>query len=377
MKNFFDKLLAIQNGDSERSEDTINIFEILFHGDEEVTLHSRFISYLISSNSQYLQSFVEVVLGLNKNKKDINLDGCIVIPNGKDKLEYQEMDILILNEKERQAIIIENKINAGDSIHVDAKEGYKGQLERYYYTIVTGKDKNEKACTYKCDKDKSHVFYLTLHRQPSNETIGKLSEDGVFDSKKHVVNYHDIQSWLEKCLEIKADPFLISIIQQYLNLVKRMTTDNKKVLKITNLIADNEGYWESAYEFFKYFKDVKWHAIHRFFTELGKELNGHILNEGNIAKVAHHNKNEVLAIEFNHTGALMQIVNDEKGFTLKNESNGTWGCFSEEIRKIKFYEFSDKETFRILDNDNRKSIIDQIIKEVNEMYDKLPNKIKL
>lgn len=248
MQDFLEKLSVIEQTYKEKTyAGDINIFNILFYGHEEVTLHSRFISYLLSSNPVFLEVFVRDVLKIENEKFDTK--DCEVIPNEQNKSEYEEIDILIINDKEKQAIIIENKIHAEPSNHDGARTGYVGQLERYYNIITKGEDKNEKKCKYKCDEDKTYVYYLTLYKEPTDETIGELKEKGIFDSKKHKIDYYQIQKWLDLCVDKTDNPFLKTIIQQYLNLVKRITTDNDKALAITNLIAENENYWKKAYEY--------------------------------------------------------------------------------------------------------------------------------
>ena len=155
-------------------------------------------------------------------------------------------------------------------------------------------------------------------------------------------------------------------------------SDNKKALAVTDLIALKD-YWQSAFNnierFEDVYKDVKWHTIYRFFIELKQKLGNTeiaIPNEKNIAEIAHTNKlKKELKIIFNRNGTILQIVNDDKGFTLGNLSNGTWDYFSDGIKNIKFYNFSEKETFHIINNEHREWIIDKMIQEVDEKYDKL------
>lgn len=188
--------------------DSMNIFKVLFYGHEEVTLHSRFISYLLSlKEEKFLELFVRRILKLEEEKFIISHSE--VIPNEQNKTEYEEIDILILNENEKQAIIIENKINANDTIDEGQEKdsGYRGQLERYYNTIVRGVDKNNKPCKYKCDEDKTYVYYLTLYKEPTNATIGELQKKGIFNPEKHIINYYQIQEWLSLCIENKEKSF--------------------------------------------------------------------------------------------------------------------------------------------------------------------------
>lgn len=364
MQEFLDKLYEIEKNYNGQTEiETINVFNILFYGHEEVTLHSRFISYLLSLKEQnFLELFVREVLKIEEEKFDLN--NCEVTPNEQNKSEYEEIDILIVNEKKRQAIIIENKIHAEPSIHYDAKPGYKGQLERYYNTITKGEDKKKKKCKYKCDEDKTYVYHLSLYKKPTTETIGELEARGIFNSEIHTIDYYQIQRWLSLCIDKVDKSFLNTIIQQYLNLLKKMTTDNEKTLELLNLIGKNENYLQSAYVFSKHLNDVKWHTIHRFFTELTEKFKTQMPDEKSIIEVAHNNKKTILKIEFDYNGVSLQIVNDDKGFTLGNLTEGTWDYFSEEIKMIKFCDFSIHETFQIINNDYRNKIIEKISNEI-------------
>lgn len=71
--------------DNERKKNRFNVFTALFKENDEVKLHSRFISYLLSSNSGhgmedlFLKIFVRDILKIKEIEFDIN--SCEVIPN--------------------------------------------------------------------------------------------------------------------------------------------------------------------------------------------------------------------------------------------------------------------------------------------------------
>ncbi len=370
IQDFLDKLSAIeQKYRGKTKNEDINIFNILFHGHEEVTLHSRFISYLLSSNSIFLELFVREILKIDAKK--FNTNGCEVIPNKENKSEYEDIDILIINEQEKQAIIIENKIHAEPSIHKDAKAGYKGQLERYYNTIIKGEDKNERKCKYKCDEDKTFVYYLTLYKEPTDETIGELKEK--FKPEKHIIKYHIIQDWLTLCLEKAEKEFLKTIILQYLNTLINMINNDKIARELADVIAKNEN-WKAAMCFQNNFIHIKWHTIHRFWNELAEKLqkmNYKItkpLTDNMVTKVAHKNQNIPISIEFeNAAKTKFYIANDNKGFTYGNpENTQDFRYFRDKrLAEIKFFEFSNEGTFRLLNKENRDEIIETIVTLIN------------
>lgn len=368
MQEFLDKLFTIEEKHRGKTEsEGINIFNILFYGHEEVTLHSRFISYLLSSNSIFLELFIRKILKIEEEK--FNINNCEVIPNKQNKSEYEEIDILIVNEKEKQAIIIENKIHANPSIHKDAKDGYKGQLERYYNIITKGEDKKNRECKYKCDEDKTFVYYLTLYKEPTDKTIGELKDK--FNPKEHIIKYHKIQDWLRLCLGKTEDEFLKTIIQQYLNLIIKMINDDKIARELTNLIAIDNN-WKSTMCLQNNFRHIKWHTIDRFWNELTENLEKSNYNitksigDNVIAEVAHKNKNIPISIEFeNGDGTKFYIANDDKGFTFGNLTKGKWDYFSNErLKEIKFFEFANEETFKLLNKDNRDEVIKILISEI-------------
>ncbi len=370
MELFLENVFKLIKTDKSEDIDDINIFNILFQGHEEVNLHSRFISYLLSlKEHNFLNLFLEHVLKLHDS--DFSIDGSEVIPNLNNKTEYEEIDILIFNENKKQAIIIENKINANASFHNKAQSGYQAQLERYFNTVTKGKDKFNIPIINPINSkpENTFVYYLTLYKPLTAEIIGDLIKNKIFDPNNNIINYYHIQEWLQLCLSELHESFLKTIINQYLNIVKKMTTDNKKALLITDLMAENHTFNESAFELFKHFKDIKWHTIHRFFNELSEKFHTSPPDEKQITEVAHSNKKTELKITFDYNGKTLQIVNDIKGFTIGNVTLGEerWGYFkSDEINKIKFFDFSLNETFQVINNKYRKHVIETIVQEVED-----------
>src|SRR5690606_25955059 len=102
----------------------------------------------------FLKLFVQLVLKI----EDFDFENCTV------EREYKDIDILIYNKQ--QAIIIENKIFAGDRPR---------QLERYYEIIFNeGIDHKRKEII---QPDQIHIVYLALtKRYPSKFTLGKIEE---------------------------------------------------------------------------------------------------------------------------------------------------------------------------------------------------------
>ncbi|MDR2836871.1 MAG: PD-(D/E)XK nuclease family protein [Bacteroidales bacterium] len=387
MELFLSKLSEIEDKYKKEKEnkEQFNVFTALHNQFDERRLHSRFISYLLSLNLEsgkiFLEAFIKQIPQINNFLENADWANIEVAPNEKNKSEFENIDIFIWNKKTNQEIIIENKIFAGDSNHQGNKIGYNGQLERYYNTVTTGEDKDEKPVYYegnKCKCDKTFVVYLTLNAdKPSSDSRGEtLQESDVI-----CISYREeIKRWLEKCIEITQDKVLLrDSIQQYLDLTIKITNDVEKALKLKNEIAKNiDLAWQNKEKIIELedFKHVKWHTVHEFWTELAKQLKIEMpetLNKG-ITKVTHYNSNKTkLIIRFTFHNEELQIVNDAKGFTLGNLTQGRWGAFSEKIPNIKFCNFEKEDTFHLINEQYREEIIAKIITAAYERYDKLEN----
>lgn len=365
LKEYFEKQL------SKKKEIKFNIFSALHDIKEERRLHSRFIAYLLSRNSnhgmgnEFLKLFVKSVL-----KIEFDCENCKV----EIETEYKDIDIFIYNDE--QAIIIENKIYAGDQPR---------QLERYKEVIQNENKYND-----------IFIIYLTLDgRPPSNDSMGKtlkLSDIICCDYTKK------INEWLKECITIseRKDSLLSQTIYQYKELVTELTSNVKQAEKNKEKISENiKEAWElevkerffTKKESAEIFKHVKWHTVADFINELETALikiGAEIIKKPNldeVRKVTHNNsKREKLIIKFEFNGAILQVVNDfQNGFTLAkidgNPETWRWGYFSNEINEIKdirFCDFSQEKTFYIIDNERRRKLIENIIKEiVPEKYNDL------
>lgn len=381
-EEFLKQLSEIENNYEvgKENKNDFNFFNVMYKGTEEVELHSRFISFLLSPTSShkqddFLKLFVRDILDIKE--KDFDLNHCEVYPNEQQKKEYKGIDILLIN-KVKQAVIIENKIHADDSNHYDRNDEYSGQLDRYYHTIKTGIDKdNNNDVDFQCDV--VHIFYLTLYKKPTPKSLGTLIGKNI---AVHVIEYKDvIPKWLEQCKEAARNEFLKTIIEQYRSIVIKIASDNEKALKITNLIAENENYWQYAARISpEQLKHVKWHTVHRFFKELKEELINAKFTDiqtptnDEVTEVTHKRGKEI-KISFKMDGIQLYLCSDIIGFTLGNLTKGNWGYLDDDelskISKINFCNFSNKETFHIINNKYRKEIIKEIVEKVAKQYDKV------
>ncbi len=178
-------------------ENDFNIFSILKKEHDEKYLHSRFIYEILNPSGIhnkgdiFLRSFLETVGISDFAKEDISVER-----------EYKKIDICITNSR-KQAIIIENKIDAEDQDR---------QLQRYYETMEEN------------GFDDIKVIYLTLSGyEPSPQSMGSLEKNK--DELILTVSYNtDIDNWLEKCIKEAATfPILRETFVQYRILIQKLT----------------------------------------------------------------------------------------------------------------------------------------------------------
>src|SRR5690606_12596892 len=117
------------------------------------------------------------------------------------------IDILIYNETSENAILIQNKIYAGDSNNKNEIEGsfpedYKGQLQRYYNTITRGIDCNMNPIEAKYKKAVKQVVYLTFNRHKASVESCK---DVPLDKLNCIDYTTHINDWLLACMQESAD----------------------------------------------------------------------------------------------------------------------------------------------------------------------------
>ena len=219
-----------------------NLFNILGLWSDEVRLHSAFLAELLNPKgkhglkSRFLQAFIEIINSSQKLKIDLDVDNVNVeveVYIGKvdsKKAIGGRIDILISDGV--NAIIIENKIYAGDSFQ---------QLTRYYNYGI------EK---YKVDKEGEENFdilYLTLFGTDASEaSAGKDKERVPYASISY---YYDILRWLERCLEISVrHPLVRESINQYITLIKQLTNQNmeNEIQNELIKIISNKNNFEAA-----------------------------------------------------------------------------------------------------------------------------------
>ena len=254
IKNLFSQVSAINKKYEKIAEITgenFNIFKILKIESEEVLTHSRFLCELLNPKGShgkgnlFLKLFIESNIDLiEENKtfvsklKEFNLENCTVKSEAhigfknSEQTEGGRIDVLVKENNSNKAIIIENKIYAGDQFQ---------QLVRYNNA-----------------HKEAPIFYLTLYgSSPSKESAGGL----ILGNNFKCISYEtDILEWLTSCRkEAVENPILREGITQYINLIKHLTgqkmNDNMKK-EIVKTILDGDGNLELAFDISKSLNDV-------------------------------------------------------------------------------------------------------------------------
>jgi hypothetical protein len=217
--------------------DRFNVFEILELSSNETRTHSAFLAALLNPrglhgvNDSFLKLFINEIkfpeFESHTAKVEIEKNAGLISKGYEDG---GRIDILISDAK-GNAIIIENKIYAGDQ--------YK-QLYRYFKYGEKYYGSNFK------------LIYLNLYG--NNPTDGSLKGDqNILDLEKHVtiLSYkNNICSWLNKCAEIVNDkPIVKETLAQYIRLLKNLTRQSKQKnmeKNIIKLICENPENIEAA-----------------------------------------------------------------------------------------------------------------------------------
>ena len=231
-----------------------NLFRI-FGVDHYENTHSAIIAELLNPNGthglkqKFLVSFADC---LNINKRiDLDFEKCTVITEF--QINNGRLDILI-RDTNKKAIIIENKIYAGDQWE---------QLKRYDDFA-----KNEYS------EDNYLLLYLTLS---GNEASFQSAQNVTY----HQISYSiEIINWLEKCVEIAARfPIVRESIIQYVNHLKKLTNqdmETKNKEEIVKLLTKPENI-EAAFIISQNMTSIKEKIVNEHFNKdlekIASELN--------------------------------------------------------------------------------------------------------
>lgn len=231
-----------------------NIFNILNLSQDETKLHTPFIAELLNPKGShgmkdaFLREFIKISdidTELDTKEATVETEYSIGYKNN-DSTEGGRIDIFIYDNK-KNAIIIENKIYAGDQ---------QNQLLRYYNYA-------------KKNKFNFNLIYLTLNGNAASEkSLGNINFD--YDCLSY---NNDILSWLERCVQISACiPLVREIIRQYIINIKDLLNimDKDNLNELIELTTSKE-YVESTLDIIANGDSIKT-QIRRNFIESLKEI---------------------------------------------------------------------------------------------------------
>lgn len=329
---------------NERGEQ-FNIFTTLLDPyNSERGLHSRFMSSLLDpkGNHHLGTTPIELLFGELGSKMPIT-PHIEVIPNNETWAEHANIDLLIIDRVARNALIIENKINARDSNHSD-----RGQLEGYYQQILSEG----------IPADNIEIYYLTLDRhEPSPESLNTNGQTPELESKVQCIDYGtEIKNWLSALVkEAFCAPFLRESVNQYINLINNMTgnIEIEERLELMRLVGKNRDNLVSAKLLMANFKHICWHTIDSFNRELQKSLS--------------NKKIEIL--EAPDTDTIDRIVHGGPKqrnvcfyYLFKGKEGLTWTMQADPNDANGFYVGLDKQTNKQLSKGQKENIKDYVAK---------------
>ena len=218
-----------QQEEKRKRGENFNIFKVLGLSTSEVRLHSAFLAELLNPNGDhglgdcFLKSFINNVIC---KKRKFEFECCsakvdVEYHIGTVSSDYKEggrIDLLI-RDKNRQTIIIENKIYADDQ-----------PWQMYRYNMYAQK-------TERLSSEQYVLLYLTLNEsEPSEESTGKEDFEYLCISYKK-----DILPWLDYCIGMAAlYPKIRETLSQYELTLKNVleimseTTENSMIELLTS-----------------------------------------------------------------------------------------------------------------------------------------------
>jgi hypothetical protein len=215
--NLFQTLEKIDQASTEEASNTkygFNVFSLLRREDEEVGLHSKFLTELLSpTGSHGMDAFQKLFIDqvVNAAVETQDWERLPLCPNQPYTCQTEvaiknsgRIDIVLKNKE--NIIVIENKINAYDQ---------KKQLQRYY-----------EACkNINYEPENIYILYLNKYGDP----VSAYSKGNLEDSDFAQISYkEDIANWLDACVaEAKPYPHIEQTLLQYRRLVGKLTGDTR------------------------------------------------------------------------------------------------------------------------------------------------------
>ncbi len=298
---FFEKIALIskQHDNSSTLRNKFNIFSILRKSHDEVNLHSQFIHQALKNLEDH--NVVKYFLQSIKLKDHTNFENIDVYTDFKKPKIYKESDNIDLlleidfekgKEREKLAIIIENKIYASDQnaqllryYHVMKKRGYSdNQIKIYYLTLdrhepsdYSIQEFNEENKSELIDKNYptnlQDVYNIAYEKEKEKQDKERESEDK-YDEKENVflISYKkEIINWCDSCIsQFATEPTLRETFVQYQLLLQQLTglIGTEMTNELTNIIMDNDNNLEMALKLFSIKDEIHTELKYKYFEKL-------------------------------------------------------------------------------------------------------------
>jgi hypothetical protein len=245
-----------------RKANGINLFTLLRRQNEEVGLHSKFISELLNPKGQHGEGPTFLKLFLEEAELDHKItnqaqlaDVTCTVEKWYGKIDHElktggRIDIILEGGAlEDHPIVIENKIDAGDQ---------PDQLLRYW-NIVGKKNVGE-------DKvlEKESLVYLTREGKDADKKSCDELEYSKVSYRKNIFN------WIQNCIKECRSAKQVIILKDYLEVVEAITENGDKASEIEDIEAIIQRANNSK---IKNRVDLKQHAEKRFWKNLEKKVN--------------------------------------------------------------------------------------------------------
>ncbi|WP_036730493.1 PDDEXK-like family protein [Peptoniphilus mikwangii] len=248
LRIIYEKYKILQSYNSD-----FNIFKTIAKPADEVNLHSAFIYSLLNDKKYKLEFFKSFLKTINMDYDEINT----LCVEKEKSTEYGRIDIFI-DYSEKNIIVIENKIYAGDQ---------EKQLDRY-----------EKYCKKFSGKPKYKIIYLTLDgHEPSTDSCSNKDNLICISYKNEIIN------WIENCIKITAlEPKLREVLLQYKELLIELSEgSNDYTMEVKDYILESADNFFIAEETKKAFEEIKFDLRLRYWKKLEEKLKD-ILKEFNL-----------------------------------------------------------------------------------------------
>lgn len=304
------QLDAKQREEGEKRGEMFNIFEILKVETDETRAHSAFLAALLNpkgkhgAGDRFLRAFIDTMDCLKDfefDTQDAKVEIEYPIGNkNEDATEGGRIDILITSTDGSKAVIIENKIYAGDQ---------EKQLVRYAnYAKKVYRD--------------YRLLYLNLFGSEASEYSVKDESDKTLQTGEDYfqIGYNkEIIDWLDACIADAARlPLVRESIIQYQNLIKKLTNQNMGIEyseQVLNAMLDKNN-MDAVAAIAAQLENWRARIIKKLMDDLQKyaigkgfEFQSTMLNEDGSLKYGH---NQINLSKWNTTS--ITIENDKGNF---------------------------------------------------------------